>query len=182
MKKSRPKSMPSSSGNIRDVMQRPWTPFVRCEPDKRSPHILTVCNSRYLVLMRRNPPGDDGPDVIHLSIKRLDQRPHIGYRGLMRIKDELYGENYEAVQLFPAREREVELANQYHLWLRGDSTYRFPFGFTERLVSDVSVDGVHQEPWPPNERPADCLSAEEVQALMQRESMPQIDNGRHPSP
>lgn len=182
MKKSRPKSRSSSSGNTPDVMQQPWTPFVRCAPDPRSPHILTACNSRYLVLMRRNPPGDDGPDIIHLSIKRLDQRPHIGYRELMRIKDALCGEEYEAVQIYPAREREVDLANQTHLWLRDAPTYRFPFGFTERLVSDVSVDGTHQEPWPPDERPADCLSAEEVQALMRRESMPQRENGSHPSP
>src|SRR6185437_12429486 len=98
---------------------------------------------------------------------------------LMRIKDELCGKTYEAVQLLPAREREVDLANHYHLWLRDDPTYRFPFGFTERLVSDVSINGAIQEPWPPDERPTDCLSAEEVHALMQRENTPQMDDKDH---
>jgi hypothetical protein len=171
MKKSRQKRTSPSSNNMPDVMQRPWTPFVRCEPDKRSPHILTVRNSRYLVLLRRNPAMDDGPDMIHLSIKRLDQRPHIAYRELMRIKDALCGEEYEAVQLFPARSREVDLANQYHLWLRDNPSYRFPFGFPERFVSDVSLNGAVQEPWPPGERPADCLSAEAVRALQQSDHL-----------
>ncbi|HEU5382295.1 MAG TPA: hypothetical protein VFV38_43325 [Ktedonobacteraceae bacterium] len=180
MKKSRPKPAPRP-GKMFNVMQQPWTPFVHCEPDARSPHILTVRNSRYLVLLRRNRAMDDGPDIIHLSIKRLDQRPHIGYRDLMRIKDTLFGEEYEAVQLFPARSREVDLANQYHLWLRDDPTFRFPFGFTERLVSDVSLEGMIQEPWPPGERPADCLSAEAVRALMQKERMPQPNDEHDPS-
>lgn len=181
MKKSRPKLASPSSGKIRDVMQQPWTPFVRCEPDERSPHILTVRNSRYMVLMRRSPAMDDGPDIVHLSIKRLDQRPHIAYRELMRIKDTLCGEEYEAVQLFPARSREVDLANQIHLWLRDDPSYRFPFGFTKRLVSDVSLNGAVQEPWPPDERPADCLPAEAVRALIQEENKSLKKNADHPS-
>ena len=180
MKKARPKPASSSPGNIPDVMQQPWTPFLRCEPDRRSPDILTVRNSRYLVLLRRNPAMDDGPDIIHLSIKRLDQRPHIGYRELMRIKDTLCGEEYEAVQLFPARSREVDLANQSHLWLRDDPSYRFPFGFFERLVSDISLNGTVQEPWPPDERPADCLSAEAVRALL-LQNMPPQSNDDHAS-
>src|SRR5258707_10114026 len=103
MKKSRPKRVSPSSGKVPDVMQQPWTPFVLCEQDLRSPHILTVRNSRYVVIMRRGEACDDGPDLIHLSIKRLDQRPHIPYREFKRIKDVLCGEEYEGVQLFPAR-------------------------------------------------------------------------------
>lgn len=124
--------------------------------------------------MRRVEARDNGPDLIHLSVKRLDQHPHIPYREFMRIKDVLCGEEYEGVQLFPARSRETDLSNQYHLWIRDDPTYRFPFGFTERLVSDVSVDGSVQEPWPEDTRPADCLSAEQVHVLMRKEGEPHI--------
>jgi len=171
MKKRRSKRSSPASGKVFDVMQIPWTPFVLCE-DPRSPHILAVRNSRYRVVMRRAQALDTGPDVIHISIKRLDQRSHIPYRECMRIKDVLCGEEYEGVQLFPARSREVDAANHYHLWLRDDPTYRFPFGFTERLVSDVSVDGVVQEPWPEDTRPTDSLSAEQVRTLLcqQREA------------
>jgi hypothetical protein len=169
MKKSRPKRVSPSSGKVPDVMQQPWTPFVLCEQDLRSPHILTVRNSRYVVIMRRGEACDDGPDLIHLSIKRLDQRPHIPYREFMRIKDVLCGEEYEGVQLFPARSREVDAANNYHVWIRDDPAYHFPFGFTERLVSDVSLDGVVQEPWPEDTRPVDCLSAEQIRALLRQE-------------
>lgn len=38
-----------------------------------------------------------------------------------------------------------------------DPTYRFPFGWHERLVSDATVYGTVQRPWAPDERPADCL-------------------------
>ena len=168
MKKARARRASSAASKGFDVMQRSWTPFVRVEPDERSPQVLTVRNSRYLVLIRRYAAMDGGANILHLSIKRLDQRPHIGYRELMRIKDELCGAEYEAVQLFPARSREVDLANQYHLWLRDDPTYRFPFGFTERLVSESSLDGMVQEPWPADERPDDCLSADALRALMQK--------------
>ena len=83
----------------------------------------------------------------------------------MRLKDEFVGPETEGVELLPARSREVDTENQYHVWIVDDATFRFPFGFTERRVSDVSIDGAVQEPWPPGERPADCLSREELGRL-----------------
>ncbi|HEU5377135.1 MAG TPA: hypothetical protein VFV38_17020 [Ktedonobacteraceae bacterium] len=150
-----------------DGLELPWTPFVRCEPDPRGPHIQVYRNSCYQVHVRRYPAQDERPDLIHFSIKRLDQRPHVPYRERMRIKDELLGPEYEGVELLPARSREVDLANQTHLWLVDAATYRFPFGFFDgRLVSDVTLEGTAQEPWPAQERPADCLSEQEVRALI----------------
>ena len=160
-----------------DVLQRPWTSFCRCEPDPRGPEIQIYRNSRYQVHVRRYLAQDGGPALVHFSIKRLDQRPHIPYRDKMRIKDELLGPEYEGVELLPARSREIDLANQAHLWLIDDASFRFPFGFFDgRLVSDVALEGAVQEPWPAQERPTDCLSEQQVRALVQRASeIPQED-------
>ncbi|GHO61302.1 hypothetical protein KSC_001940 [Ktedonobacter sp. SOSP1-52] len=87
----------------------------------------------------------------------------------MRIKDELVGPECEGVELFPARSREVDTSNHYHLWVIDDPTFRFPFGFTRRLVTEATIGDARQEPWPANERPADCLSEEEMRALLQQE-------------
>lgn len=153
-----------------DILRRPWTPFVLCEPDSRGHDILIYRNSRYQAHVRRIAAADGSPDLIHLSIKRHDQHPHVPYRDRMCIKDELWGPEYEAVELLPARSREVDLANQLHLWLVDSSIFRFPFGFFDgRYVSDLSLDGALQEPWSPEERPADCLAEEALRALLRRE-------------
>lgn len=76
--------------------------------------------------------GDGG---VHLSIKRIDQEPVHDWRDLQRIKNELIGPECEAVELYPAEERRVDTANQYHLWGTADRTFRFGFGFNERMTS-----------------------------------------------
>lgn len=83
--------------------------------------------------------GDGRPGMInavHLSIKRIDRRPVRDWRDLQLIKNQLIGEECEAVELFPAESRLVDNANQFHLWGFDDPTFRFPFGFPDRMVSD----------------------------------------------
>ena len=86
-------------------------------------------NSRYQVAMR-----DQGP-LVHLSIKRIDQAPVHDWRDLQRIKNELVGAECEAVELYPATSRLVDTSTQYHLWCSRDPSFRFPFGFGDRLVT-----------------------------------------------
>lgn len=106
-------------------------------------------NNRYQVAVRRVPsPGGNWPEMLHLSIKRLD-REQVGrerYRDFMRIRDELIGPEYEAVELYPARSREIDTANQYHLWLI--TSGQFPFGWNDgaHRIGD-SNGGAKQEPF-----------------------------------
>lgn len=100
-------------------------------------------NLDYQVAVRTSPTtmerGDDRPGVVnavHLSIKRIDQKPVRDWRDLQRIKNQLLGEECEAVELFPAESRLVDNANQFHLWGYDDPTFRFPLGFGDRMVSD----------------------------------------------
>ena len=86
-------------------------------------------NDQYVVLLRRRADGS----VESLSIRRADRGAIRDWRHLQRIKNQLGGENTEAVELFPAEARLVDAANQTWLWCLPPGM-RFPFGFTERLV------------------------------------------------
>lgn len=84
--------------------------------------------------------NDDHPDIIWLSIKRNDQAPIKDWRDFQEIKNQIVGYENEAVELYPAESRLVDTANQYHLWVIKDPTFRFPFGFNERWVLDEVID------------------------------------------
>jgi hypothetical protein len=109
-------------------------------------------NSRYQVTVDRR--GGDFP-VVHLSIKRHDKEPpgQERWRDFQRIKDEIVGPEYEAAELFPAAERLVDTANQYHLWVAADPEFRFPFGFDGGLV--VGPDETNGMPGHARQRPFD---------------------------
>lgn len=81
-----------------------------------------------------------GCGIIHLSIKRVDREPIHDWRDLQAIKNTLVGEENEAIELYPAESRRVDSANQYHLWVFEDPTFRVPLGFNERLVKE-DTDG-----------------------------------------
>lgn len=105
-------------------------------------------NSRYQVHVRRLPGKDTGdgtgwPEMIHLSIRRLDrERPgKERYRDFLRIKNELVGPDHEAVELYPAMSRNVDTANQYHLFVLADPKLAFPFGFRDGCMSTDSIGG-----------------------------------------
>jgi hypothetical protein len=103
-------------------------------------------------------------DMVHLSIKRRDKGPIRDWRDMQRIKNELVGPEHEAVELYPAESRLVDTANQYHLWVLKDAAVRFPFGFQERFVCNVSEMGARQRPFPSGEVPEDCKTLSEYLA------------------
>lgn len=98
--------------------------------------------------------------IIHLSIKRIDKQPVHDWRDFQTIKNELVGPENEAVELYPAESRLVDTSNQYHLFVFRDKTFRLPFGFEERWVSEESTHNTVQRPWPDDRRPADLKSVE----------------------
>jgi hypothetical protein len=73
-------------------------------------------------------------DWVHVSVKRHDRKPIFHWRDMQTIKNELVGERTEGAQLLPSVDREVDAANQYHFWCCTDENFRFPFGFTQRLI------------------------------------------------
>lgn len=91
-----------------------------------APHLYA--NDVYRVQVRRNPP------VVHLDISRHDGQAITHWRDLQAIKNQLVGPECEGVQLFPAESRLVDTAPQYHLWVIEDPTFRFSFGYQQRIV------------------------------------------------
>lgn len=91
-------------------------------------------NDQYVVTRRRMPSSNpEIGDGFHLSIRRQDRQPCRDWRDFQRIKNQLAGPEYEAMEIYPAESRLVDMANQYHLWC-------FPFalgvGFEKRLVGN----------------------------------------------
>ena len=80
----------------------------------------------------------------HLSIKRHDREPMNDWREMQRIKTEICGPDAEAVQLYPAEDRVVDTANQFHLYVLIGC--RYPFGFPAGARSDNENGGSRQRP------------------------------------
>ena len=75
-------------------------------------------------------PKENG-EVVWLSIKRLDKEPIHDWRDLQQIKNEVVGEEAEAIEIYPAESRKMDVANQYHLFA---FTTKIPIGFVGRAV------------------------------------------------
>lgn len=103
----------------------PWTPLqvARIDPFEFATAMgggIAECykNGRYTVYVRRGiDNGVEGwPPITWISIRRNDREATFDYRDLMKIKDHVMGPESEAIQLFPSRHREIDMANQFHLW------------------------------------------------------------------
>ncbi len=98
-----------------------WQPMVlAAEKGASSADKSVRCwgNAWYQVVLRVRPPVPPAVEVpiAQLSIKRWDREQVFEWRDLQRIKDDILGTGIEAMQLFPASDRIVDTANQYHLW------------------------------------------------------------------
>lgn len=75
------------------------------------------------------------PALAKMSVSRLDRKPVDGWDTLQAIKNEIIGAEFEAVEVFPAESRLVNMGNERHLWVFLDENYRLPFGWTKRMVN-----------------------------------------------
>lgn len=98
-------------------------------------------NHVYHVALDRFTEHGMGPDVTvwHLSFKRHDRRPVHDWRKVQALKTAILGPDVEAVELYPAEDRVVDTANQYHLYAFPGQ--RLPFGFPAGLRTDTIAMG-----------------------------------------
>ena len=76
-------------------------------------------------------------DFIYLSIRHIDRKAIRDWRHFQRIKNELAGENREALEIFPPEEFLVDTANQYHLWVMPEGqTTPFTWKSQGRIVGN----------------------------------------------
>jgi hypothetical protein len=116
---------------------RPWRPFVETEPlqpdgspgaDVVDGFLAFYANSHYLVFVAS--PG--GGDTRHLSMRTVENDTRHDWREMQRVKTEILGPEWEGVELYPAEDRVVDTANQYHLWC---FPWRIPLGWQTGIRS-----------------------------------------------
>lgn len=143
----------------------PWTEFEMAADISELPDDQIFLNSRYQVNVRtRKAPPPFGA-YAELSIKTRDKVAYHDWRDFQRIKNELIGPEFEAVELYPAESRLVDTSNQYFLFCF--RRFKFPFGFDERLVSETEFNGSRQRPF--ENKPADLADPEDFKKLIEEE-------------
>ena len=150
--------------------QPDWTPFEETVPQydtavpesmrELDPGEKMYMNSRMLVTIVPHESKEFGR-YFHLSWKNLDRSARHDWREIQRMKNEIFGEDYEAFEIYPAEERLHDSCNQFHVWVL-EKGVRIPMGFTERMVGDSPMGEVgSQRPWPEGEEPDDLLDLDE---------------------
>jgi hypothetical protein len=88
--------------------------------------------------------------MVHLNIRRRDGGPILrDWRHFQQIKNELIGEECEAIELYPAESRKVDSSNKYHLFGYADPTWRFPIKMFDKRDVDYrsgTTPGTRQRP------------------------------------
>ena len=162
----------------RKQMLRAWEPFYQVynltneNPDTtlvqdhlRSKGTTVWENNRYLVHREPVPSEQHGfgdIEVVWLSIKARDDTARHDWREFQWIKNELCGEEWEAIELYPSEKRMVDSVNQFHLWCLSPPAM-FPVGWWSRKV--VEENNTHygsQREWEDTHRPSDLMSEEEA--------------------
>lgn len=136
--------------------ERPWRPFLQEQPYRPdgTPGELAEgetfwANSHYLVIKRLFKVGDEFHGA-HLSMRTVENDVRHDWREMQRVKNELLGEDWEAVELYPAERRVVDMANQFHLF---GFPHEIPIGFpvtdpeaVRKTASEAAAVGAVQRP------------------------------------
>jgi hypothetical protein len=103
-------------------------------------------NDKYQVDVNREIKTPGWPEMVHLSIKLITEEPIHDWRDLQTIKNILVGEENEAIELYPAESRLVDMANRFHLWVIATPGIKFPFGFPDRITASEAMGDEKQRP------------------------------------
>lgn len=147
----------------------PWTPFEEAEPMPGLPQEQVFVNSRYQVSVKKRVAPPPFGKYIELSIKTRDREAFHDWRDFQRIKNELVGEEFEGLELYPAEDRLVDTANQYymHVFMPKYPNGHFPFGYQTRLVAGEGVFGSKQRPF--ETEPRDMMTGEDFKKFISNE-------------
>lgn len=92
-------------------------------------------------------PLGGGPYAV-LSITSTDETARHDWRDFQQLKNLLLGEEWEALELYPAESRLKDPTNRFYLWCFPAGA--IPWGFAGRLVLDMGEAGAPQRPFPPH--------------------------------
>jgi hypothetical protein len=74
-------------------------------------------NNLYAVAVYEPNVESDDYAPTHVTVQRFDRQPARDWRHLQQIKNDVCGPDWEAVELYPAQSRVVDLTNTTHLWV-----------------------------------------------------------------
>lgn len=99
------------------------------------PKLGTVTNALFQVNVFMAHQAGGWSRMVEAAIRRHDGKP-ISWEDLQRIKNELFGRENEAVELFPAESRKVNMASndQRRLWVKIKPGHTFPIGADRELT------------------------------------------------
>lgn len=108
-------------------------------------------NNLYYGTLRCYPAGfplGGGPHAV-IGITSVDETARHDFRDYQRIKNDLVGDEWEAVELYPAESRLSDPSNRFFLWCVPKGV--FAFGFMERNVLQPGDGPAPQRPFPETE-------------------------------
>jgi hypothetical protein len=79
-----------------------------------------VCNNRYVVFVKVRDRELAGHWYDRVMSRRCDAQPICSWSDLFRIKNELFGEEVEAIQFLPKKSELVDAANLYWFFVRSE--------------------------------------------------------------
>jgi len=129
-----------SKTNVNFTLEQIKESFFREE--KRNQTLEVYANSIYMVFVDRQTDLAEGEfknKITHLSIKRKDKRPCKSWADFQAIKNELVGQEVDAVEVYPKESNLVNTANQYHLWCFPPEL-RLGFGFQSRATVEKNIE------------------------------------------
>ena len=108
----------------------------------------TWMNSTYVATVHDVPTSSGWPAMKQLSIRRIDRKVIRDWRHLQQVKNDIFSNENEAVELYPAASRVVDTANSYHLFVIVEPGVKFPFGWDAGLRTDEDVAGIPDQQRP----------------------------------
>ena len=93
---------------------------------------IYIYNREYAAMTREV--NTEWGKVIHCAFRNKDGTD-ITWREKQWLKNSLFGENRVAIEVFPAKDRLVDAANMYHIWVFEEG-FELPFGIHDKDKSE----------------------------------------------
>lgn len=107
-------------------------------------------NKYYYCTVRRYESGFGigGGPWINIGISNIDETARHDWRDFQRIKNDICGDEWEAVELYPAESRLIDPSNRFYLWCAPKGVFSFGLPENGRRVWSSAISPAPQRPFP----------------------------------
>lgn len=128
----------ASISNGRNLMKKGWNDFEQLSEiefslatDIRIKNLDRIYINNIFVVQVFKPVQTTWGELIKVGVRRNDEAPVHSWSDLQRIKNEVFGQNYYAIEVYPSEMDVVDVANMYWIWVLSNQQ-KVPFGFDGR--------------------------------------------------